>query len=186
MHNSLLLSAIALTLIGCGGSGDRGDGAPGDSVPPAGVADQSATAIIRDSAGTALGTLHLRDDSGTIRVEGTLSGLAAGVHAIHIHEVGACTPTFEAAGAHWNPTDAHHGRDNPEGPHLGDMANVDVATDGTAQVHVTTSGGSLHGNPMALDADGASVVIHADPDDYTSDPSGASGARVGCGVITMP
>lgn len=193
MQTRLLLTAVAVAIAGCGGNDTGEADVLNDTTDMSGAettamtADSTqAIATMRDSAGNELGTLRLVDDSGMIRIQGALSGLSAGIHAIHVHTIGACTPTFDAAGGHWNPTNAQHGRDNPAGPHMGDMANFAVSTAGTVQIDVVSSGGSLHGDPMALDADGASIVIHADADDYATDPSGASGARIGCGVITAP
>jgi Cu-Zn family superoxide dismutase len=76
-----------------------------------------------------------------------------------------------------------HGTLNPQGPHMGDMPNINVASDGSATVSVMTPGGTLRGTGGLLDSDGAAVVIHAQVDDYRTDPSGNSGARIACGVV---
>ena len=126
----------------------------------------------------------LTDGSGGITVSGTLRGLPPGEHGIHVHTTGACdAPAFTTAGGHWNPTSKMHGSQNPAGPHLGDMMNITVGADSSVAVQLTTSGGSLHGADMLMDADGAAVVMHAKGDDYKTDPSGNSGDRVACGVI---
>jgi Cu-Zn family superoxide dismutase len=96
---------------------------------------------------------------------------------------GRCEPPFESAGPHWNPAARQHGTANPNGPHLGDMPNVTAVADGSANVRVTTPGGTLSGSDAVLDADGSAVVIHAQADDYRTDPSGNSGARIACGVV---
>ena len=107
-----------------------------------------------------------------------------GTHGIHVHAVGRCDPPgFESAGPHWNPMSRQHGTLNPQGPHMGDMMNITVAMDGSATVNVMTQGGTLRGVDRLLDADGAAVVIHASADDYRTDPSGNSGARIACGVV---
>lgn len=159
------------------------------TLPPASAAmttpSAAATAQMKGTAGRDFGTLTLSESATGITVSGTLSGLPPGTHGFHIHEVGKCEgPTFETAGAHWNPTGKAHGSLNPAGPHLGDMANITVGSDSTVNVQVTTPGGTLHGENALLDDNGAAIVIHADADDYKSNPSGNSGNRIACGVVT--
>lgn len=111
-----------------------------------------------------------------IRVQA--EGLPPGVHGIHLHMVGKCGgPDFKSAGAHWNPHGRQHGRDNPLGAHLGDLANLEAGADGKASASFSIDG------DMA-DADGTSLVIHAKADDYRTDPSGNSGDRIACAVLT--
>ena len=97
--------------------------------------------------------------------------------------VGACEPPFTTAGAHFNPTNRKHGADNPEGPHVGDLGNIEVGADSSVNVQVSAAGGMLRGESGLLDADGASIIVHATADDNRTDPSGNSGARVACGRI---
>ena len=153
------------------------------------IAQPGDTAYFRvarmvDRSGRELGTLRLVDHPGSIGVTGRLSGLPQGTLAIHLHETGACDPPgFTSAGGHWNPQNRQHGLENPQGPHLGDMPNVTVDANGIAEVNVNTPAGNLRGDGGAMDADGASVVVHAGPDDHRTDPSGDSGDRIACGVI---
>ncbi len=153
--------------------------------PPAGVATGDATASIRNAAGKDLGTLTLTDAGNGIAVAGRLTGLPPGAHAIHLHGAGRCDPPdFKSAGDHWNPTNAAHGSKSPKGPHLGDLPNITVAADSSVTVQATTPGGSLRGENALLDGDGASVVLHAKGDDYRSQPAGASGDKIACGVVS--
>lgn len=154
--------------------------APAEGAAPAAGA---ATAEMRDAQGRSLGTLTLADAANGISISGTLRGLAPGQHGFHVHTTGKCEPTFEAAGGHWNPTNAQHGKLVQGGPHLGDMDNIPVGPDSTVTIQATTPGGSLRGTNAALDADGAALMVHAQPDDYSSQPSGDAGDRVACGVI---
>jgi Cu-Zn family superoxide dismutase len=142
-----------------------------------------AAATVHDAQGQELGTLALRRTREGILVEGRLSGLPEGQHGIHLHAVGRCDAPFESAGPHWNPANRQHGTQNPQGPHAGDLPNLNATGDGIADVAATTPGGRLSGGGGLLDADGAAVVVHADPDDNRTDPSGNSGARIACGVI---
>jgi Cu-Zn family superoxide dismutase len=145
----------------------------------------AATAQMQGTGGRDLGTLTLTESGGGISVSGQLTGLAPGEHGFHIHATGKCEgPSFETAGAHWNPTNKGHGTNNPAGPHLGDMSNITVGADSSVNVQATTPGGTLHGENALLDGDGAAVIIHADADDYKSNPSGNSGKRIACGVVT--
>jgi Cu-Zn family superoxide dismutase len=96
-------------------------------------------------------------------------------------------PKFESAGAHWNPQSKQHGRDNPMGAHLGDLANMDAADGAEASSSYLVAGVTMGGTGNALaDADGTSLVIHAKADDYKTDPSGNSGDRVACAVLAPP
>jgi Cu-Zn family superoxide dismutase len=142
------------------------------------------TAQVHDVSGHDLGTLTLTDSAKGIVVSGMLHGLPPGTHAIHVHATGKCdAPGFTSAGGHWNPTNRHHGAQNPEGAHLGDMENFVVGADSMATIHVMTPGGSLHAANALMDSDGAAVVVHAVADDYHSDPAGNAGNRIACGVV---
>jgi Cu-Zn family superoxide dismutase len=113
---------------------------------------------------------------GSLRIDA--SGLTPGVHGMHLHAVGRCDPPdFASAGPHWNPASRKHGTENPEGPHLGDLPNLTVGADGRASATLAVP-------PELLDEDGAALVIHAGPDDYRTDPSGNSGARIACAAFT--
>ena len=113
--------------------------------------------------------------------------LKPGWHGLHFHEKGACSdPKFTSAGAHVHAANpVVHGLLNPQANDAGDLPNIHVGTDGTATAElystlVSLSGGSA---PALMDADGSAVVIHANPDDYNSQPIGGAGDRVACAVI---
>lgn len=119
----------------------------------------------------------------SVNVEG--ENLPPGVHGAHVHAVGRCdAPDFASAGPHWNPTERQHGTENPAGPHLGDTPNLVVGADGRGSLEFEIPNAWVRANePRALDADGAAFVIHADADDYRTDPSGNSGGRIACAVL---
>jgi Cu-Zn family superoxide dismutase len=178
-----------LTLVACGDSSRR-DAAPEQDQPsmaqdsPPAAPASAAQATLIDSTGKELGNLTLTDSSQAIAVTGQLTGLPPGEHAIHLHTVGRCeSPKFESAGDHWNPTNRQHGKDNPRGPHFGDLPNFTVSADRLVAVQVITPGGTLQGNTPLMDSDGAAVVVHAKRDDYKTQPSGDSGDRIACGVV---
>jgi Cu-Zn family superoxide dismutase len=147
------------------------------------VAGTSATATLRDLAGMRVGTATLTDTYSGILVVGSVTGLGLGAHAIHVHSVGRCDAPFTTAGPHFNPHGKQHGFSNPNGPHLGDMPNLDTPAAGTLRFEVLLTGVTLKANNALLDADGAALVIHSARDDYKTDPSGDSGSRIACGVI---
>jgi Cu-Zn family superoxide dismutase len=141
-----------------------------------------------NSAGQAIGTVRAWQTAGGVSFRIDASGLPHGIHGVHVHSVGRCDPPdFASAGPHWNPAGRKHGINNPQGPHAGDLPNVEVAANGVLGATVTLPNASLFGPPGApgalLDADGAALVIHAAADDYVTDPSGNSGARIACAVI---
>jgi superoxide dismutase, Cu-Zn family len=149
---------------------------------------QAARAELRDTKGNAIGSAALTDDSDGVRIVGRLSGLSPGTHAFHIHAVGRCDPPdFSSAGGHFNPASRRHGRKNPGGPHLGDLPNIVVGTDGSAHVdiavHDLTLGSDVDSHSLFGPA-GTALVIHERADDETTDPAGNAGARIACGVIT--
>lgn len=143
---------------------------------------------LRDASGRerARATLNAEVDALAVRVES--AGLAAGTYAAHVHAVGRCDgPDFQSAGPHWNPTGAQHGRENPQGAHLGDLPNLTVGANGQGSVAYTINGAGLtSGQFQVADADGAALIVHAQADDYRTDPSGNAGGRLACAVIAPP
>lgn len=137
-----------------------------------------------NSAGQSIGTVRAWQTAGGVSFHISASGLPHGLHGLHVHAVGRCDPPdFASAGPHWNPAGKKHGMNNPAGPHAGDLPNVEVAANGVISATVTVPGASM---PSLVDADGAALVIHANADDYVTDPSGNSGARIACAVIHPP
>ena len=108
-------------------------------------------------------------------------GLPPGEHAFHVHAVGKCEPPFTSAGGHYNPTGAKHGFMVAGGPHAGDMPNIHITPNGALDIEVLNTHLKLDGR--LFDTDGAAIVLHAKGDDYRSQPSGAAGPRIACGVI---
>jgi Cu-Zn family superoxide dismutase len=163
------------------GAADQASLAHGNEIVEAAGA---LAADLRDANGATMARATLEQADGAVRVRIAAAGLAAGTYGAHIHMTGRCdAPGFESAGAHWNPTGHQHGSENPQGPHLGDLPNLAVAADGTGEISFDIAGATLRGgNHPVLDDDGAAIIVHADPDDYRTDPSGNSGARIACGV----
>lgn len=144
-----------------------------------------ARVALADAGGRNVASAELDAESGGVRVRLATTAMAPGTYGAHVHMIGRCdAPDFASAGAHWNPTGAQHGRDNPAGAHLGDLPNLLVGTDGRGSVELLVAGANLGSGPRGmLDADGSALVIHAAADDYRTDPSGNSGARIACGLV---
>jgi superoxide dismutase, Cu-Zn family len=156
------------------------------AVLPAQTAATVAKAELVDSQGKKAGAAELTQAPDGVKIVLTVSGLAPGQHAFHIHTLGKCEgPDFKSAGAHFNPYNKKHGLKNPEGPHAGDMENIQVGSDGTGTAEIVNKQVTLADGPNSLFHEGGTaIVIHASPDDNVTDPAGNAGARIACGVIT--
>jgi superoxide dismutase, Cu-Zn family len=150
------------------------------------------TAPLIRSDGQEIGTVRMTAAPNGVMMRVQAAGLPPGLHGAHVHAVGHCnTPDFSMAGAHWDLASHQHGKMNPLGPHDGDLGNFSVAPDGKLDAEVMIPGAVLPvkgatGPKMLADADGSALVIHADPDDERTDPSGNSGARIACSRIALP
>jgi Cu-Zn family superoxide dismutase len=188
----IALSAAAALLAGCGKRDEPATpaaDAPAAAMTPA-PAEVPAPAVTASAqlaptqGHTASGTLTLAVEGDALHLTGRLAGLPPnGEFGFHIHEKGDCSaPDASSAGGHFNPANAPHGNPQGETHHAGDMLNAKSDADGVAQVDAVTTGVSLTaGQPN--DARGKAIVLHEKPDDYATQPSGNSGARIACGVI---
>jgi len=147
---------------------------------------ETARATLKDATGKSIGDASLRETPNGVLISVDLSSAPAGVHAFHVHETGKCEPPkFLSAGGHLGSTAKQHGFLNDAGPHAGDLPNVHVPADGRLSFEVFLPGATLSkGHEALLDADGAALVLHAAADDYRTNPAGAAGDRIACGVIT--
>jgi len=169
-------AAIGLFLAAPAGA-DHHEGQAGD-------ASASAHAVLRDTDGKEVGRAALHETPHGVLVHLRLDGVAPGAHAFHVHETGRCEPPFTSAGGHFNPAGRDHGLEAPGGYHAGDLPNLYVPESGALQVQVLARAVTLGTNETSLlDADGSALVVHAGPDDYETDPAGAAGDRIACGVV---
>ena len=177
----LWLTAVSTAaLLGC-----ESEPGPEGQVARHGWQAHSVAAAVRDASGMTMARATVAELGDSIRVRVEAMGMAPGAYGAHVHTTGRCdAPGFTTAGPHWNPTGQQHGKNNPQGMHKGDLPNLAVGTDGRGSFEVIIPGARVAAgaNPL-IDADGAAVVIHAAADDYRTDPSGNSGARIACGVL---
>ena len=151
-----------------------------DSIPE----ERVGSATLRTAQGLPAGTAQLLRNGSTVSVAIAAVGLEPGEHGFHLHTTGTCTaPDFTSAGGHLNPGNATHGSLSAGGKHLGDLPNLVVGANRTASAQVDLTGSAETILPQIFDADGTAIVIHAGPDDYSTDPAGDAGARVACGVL---
>ena len=148
----------------------------------------TASAHLISDAGADAGSASVTQGPNGVVIQIMAKGLAPGWHAVHFHEAGSCAaPDFKSAGGHVHGAAAHpHGLLNPEGNEAGDLPNIFIGMDGAgaAQFYSTTvSIAGDPGRPALLDTDGSAIVIHANADDFLTQPIGGAGARVACGVL---
>lgn len=157
--------------------------------PPREDGSIRAEAHLLDTLGREVGVVRMVEAPGQpgVMVTIDIGHATPGQHGIHFHTVGKCDPPalFASAGGHFNPGGRRHGLFAPDGPHAGDLEAITVDEFGHASFVSSNSRITLSAGPNSLlDADGSAVVLHALPDDQRTDPSGNSGSRIACGVLT--
>lgn len=172
-----IVGVLSLVLAACNGGDEAESGEEGTS-------EEELTMMDGDEEEIGTATLTEGDEGVNIALD--LENLSPGEHGFHIHNAGVCEgPAFDSAGDHYNPTDANHGFDDPDGPHAGDLENLEVSEEGTVETEVTADMVTLEeGAETTLQPEeGTSLIIHSEADDYESQPSGDAGNPIACGVI---
>lgn len=165
----LLAFAAAAALAGCAST-------------PAGP---TATATLAPTAGnTTSGQVRFIQHGAQVLVRGEVRGLRPNSeHGFHVHEKGDCSaPDATSAGGHFNPVGQAHGRHGMGGHHAGDLLSLKADASGTARFSFESN--SISVGSGAADVVGRGLIVHRDPDDYTTQPTGNAGARLACAVIT--
>ena len=154
-------------------------------------AKETVTVPLHNAQGADAGkAVFTQEKGGKVKVKIDLTGLPLGEHGVHIHQNGKCdAPDFKSAGGHFNPDSKQHGFQNPAGHHAGDLPqNVNVGSSGTGSATFRVDYLSM--DPAAANSifanGGTSIVVHEKADDMKTDPSGNSGNRIACGVVTQP
>ncbi|MDJ0646701.1 MAG: superoxide dismutase family protein [Flavobacteriaceae bacterium] len=165
---SILVTIVLLTLVGCSSSNDS-----------------SARAILLAKSGSEItGEVLFKERNGRVTMTAKVENVSSGNHAIHIHAIGDCsTPDGKSAGGHWNPTNENHGKWGEQPFHRGDIGNMVVGDDGKGIFERTTDLWCIECEDEVKDIVGKAIIVHAGPDDFSSQPAGAAGARIGCGEI---
>lgn len=170
-RTTLLAAAAPLALAGCSTVADL-------------PTERLGSATLTMANGTPVGTAQLLADGAQLSLVVALTGVAEGTHGLHLHTTGKCqAPDFASAGGHLNPLDKDHGSLDPDGSHLGDLPNIAIGANRSATLTADIAGPRARVLEWIFDADGTAVVLHADADDYRTDPSGNAGARIACGVL---
>lgn len=183
------LWTIALVAVTLACAGPEPEPAPEPAPAPAPVAVEeppappTATAQLTGAEGSGItGEVVFTETAAGVAITAHVMGAPAGTHGFHVHETGDCSAAdFSSAGGHFNPAGVEHGGPDAEVHHAGDLGNVEIAEDGMGHLELTSE--QLTVSPGEYSVVGRAVVLHADPDDLTSQPVGAAGARLACGVI---
>ena len=161
--------------------------APVAQAPAPAVEMHDGVANLASASGSLVsGKLQVMSMGGGVHIAGDVGGLAPGsAHGFHVHETGDCSAAdASSAGGHFNPTASPHGRMDHGAHHAGDIDNIVADANGVAHVNMHVPGLTLGGG-AASDIAGRAIIVHADPDDYASQPSGNAGKRLACGIITI-
>lgn len=186
-HGSWILAATVLLLLaGCGGGSEEPVPEAPEGEPTEGftVEGNFAEAWIEGKSGSEMtGMAIFSENDGQVTVTVEVEKAPPGVHAAHLHEFGDCSSDDgKSAGGHWNPTTMDHGKWGEDHFHLGDLGNIEVNEEGFGSLTLTTDLWSL-GTGDDNDVVGLGIIVHASEDDFTTQPTGAAGGRIGCGVV---
>lgn len=187
-----LVFSVAIFFIGCKNENTTAEERVEEDVileePNAGEQEEAQTVTVQlepKSNSNVSGTVTFTEEDGEVTMRARITGLTQGRHAIHIHENGDCSaPDASSAGGHWNPTNEPHGQwGSDDGFHRGDIGNFEVNAEGVGTVTFSTDLWCIGCEDQQENILGKAIIVHDGVDDYTSQPSGAAGTRVACGVI---
>ena len=195
MKNYLFILLLAAFFVGCSEATDKATYRDSDTVTLKAV----ATIMAKNNSGVN-GTVTFTEKDGKVSMIANISGLTSGNHAIHIHAIGDCSAEDgSSAGGHWNPTNVNHGKWGTAPFHIGDIGNIvadrngivgDISniiadSNGIGSISRETDLWCINCDDVTKNILGKSIIIHEGRDDFTSQPSGAAGIRIGCGEIIL-
>lgn len=165
----LSMVIFGVALVGCSRNEGRG-------------VSSKAIAVVNPTEGSKVkGYVSFEKAGKGVRISANIEGLSPGTHGFHIHEYGDCSsPDAVSAGGHYNPTDMPHAGPTAEKRHVGDLGNIEADKSGVARLEVTDKMLTMEGPNSIV---GRSIIVHAQPDDFKTQPTGAAGGRLACGVI---
>ncbi|MCB0488214.1 MAG: superoxide dismutase family protein [Cyclobacteriaceae bacterium] len=155
---------------------------------PAATEEVTASAVLNSASGSSVtGTANFTQTGDMmVRMSLEVQGLTPGEHALHLHEKGDCSaPDATSAGGHWNPGGMDHGKRGEGQYHAGDVINLTADENGNVSWSDEISGWTIGGD-ISTNILNHAVIIHDGQDDFMTQPTGAAGGRVACGVITQP
>lgn len=188
----VLLSALFLTVLSCKNESEskhseteRIESQEATKTNKAPKTTKVSVVLTSKSASTATGSAVFKQEKGKVSMVALISGLDEGQHAIHLHEKADCSSDDgKSTGGHWNPTAQPHGEWGAEtGYHKGDIGNFTANSDGNGTITFATDEWCIGCGDPAKDIIGKAVIVHQGTDDFTSQPSGAAGARISCGGV---
>ena len=186
MSMGVMLAAGVLVAGGCAKKEEAAP--PAEPEAPAVVVETpvlvAKAVLAAREGGTVAGEVTFTESGGEVAIAAHITGAPAGSHGFHLHEFGDCSAAdFKSAGGHFNPTDMPHAGPADAERHAGDLGNVVVADDGTAHHELSSSMITVAAGPSSVV--GRGVILHEDEDDLVSQPTGAAGARLACGVVEL-
>lgn len=161
-----------------------------EEVSPSSISQEKKEIIVQlepKSGSKAVGKLIFKEVDGVVSLAAKFQGLTPGMHAIHIHEKADCSSIDgKSAGGHWNPTFKNHGKWGDEGGyHKGDIGNFEIDESGDGKIIMETNEWCIGCEDDTKNILGKAIIVHQGTDDFTSQPSGAAGARIICGGIIL-
>jgi len=186
LRSTLWMIALACLTLACA---PEPEPAPEPAPEPMAIEEEAAPAPVTATAqlmaaeGSEIsGQVDFSETEDGVRITAHVVGAPPGTHGFHVHEVGDCSAAdFTSAGDHFNPAGVEHGGPDAEVHHAGDLGNIEIGEDGTGHLELTST--QLTVSAGELSVVGRAVILHADADDLTSQPTGAAGARLACGVV---
>lgn len=184
LFSNLIVAFIALSVAfaGCAQQGNQNSDDSSDAMSESQNEVNEAVAQLHSTDGNEiLGTVTFLQTEEGVTVTANINGLETGKHGFHIHQYGDCTAEDQtSAGGHYNPYNTEHGAPTDTERHMGDMGNLPINEEGYGNLTYTDNVIELNGPNSII---GRAVIIHGGTDDFTSQPSGAAGPRLACGVI---
>ena len=188
-HSAIILSS-AIALAGASAAAQQPAAKPPAAKPASGAGIVRAHADIKGDgiSGTADFVESQQGSGKIVNITLSITGLKAGMHGVHLHAVGKCTPDFAAAGGHFDPGPAGNPDPDANHPfHMGDVPQISAPAAGKASMKAATTRVTLSDGPLSLfDTDGSAIIVHGNPDQGITGEarSGVSGGpRVACGVL---